>query len=61
MWAPILEGPELPGLQRPHWSARGAAEEARAPSRRTLGTIGKIRDFTMKAVSQGRYLGWAVP
>ena len=51
MWAPILEGPELPGLQRPHWLARGAAEEARAPSRRALGTIGKIWDFTMRPVS----------
>lgn len=48
MWAPVLKGLELLGFPRPRWSAHGAAEEARAPSRRALGAIMEDLGFYSK-------------
>ena len=49
MWAPILKGLELPGFPRPRCSARGAAEKARAPSRRASVAIMEDLGFYYKS------------
>lgn len=46
--------------QRPHWSASGAAEEARAPSRRALGTM-RDSGFHHESSQSKQIFGLGVP